>query len=204
MGVVVAVVLSNHQKILLRIRRAVQAVRAVKHEYLEAGDTELFNQLGNFLDVRAVHGCQVKTIVHMKAPFRELEHLGIELLVGPALVQVVLASAKVVQAGRHPAHGRRLAFTDGVLLQRCINAAVHVRIHHARKGQPAVAVVRLFGQGYIYRRRHFGNFAVVDGNVGRVHHVAMRTDHTHVLDQQVVKGFAGSRAHGVFLEMRDC
>jgi len=202
--VVVAVFLADHQEVLLRVRGAVQAVRAVEHEYLEAGDAVFFDQLGNFLDVGAIHGRQVEPVVHMKAPFRKLEHFGIKLLVGPTLVQVVLAGAKVVQAGRHAAHGRGLALADGVLLQRRIDAAVHVRIDHAGKGEPAAAVVHLFGQGHVDGGRHFGDLAVPDGDVGLMHHVAVRTDHAHVLDQEVMDGFAGGRAHEAFLLVRDC
>ena len=98
MRIVVAFVLADHEEVALRIGRAMQAVRAVEHENLEAGNAEFLDQFRDFLDVGRVHRRQVKAVIDMEAVFGRLKHLGVELFVRPALVQVVLAGAKVVQA----------------------------------------------------------------------------------------------------------
>jgi hypothetical protein len=143
MRVVVALVLADHQELALAVGRAVQAVRAVEHEDLEARHAELLDQLGDLLDVRAVHRREVEAVVDVEAALGGLQHLGVELLVRPALVQVVLAGAEIVQARRDPAHGGGLALRDRVLEQRRVDAAVHVGVDHAGKGQAVLAVVHL-------------------------------------------------------------
>ena len=118
MRVVVTLVFLDHQKVFLRVRRPVQSVRAVKHENFETGDAEFFNQHRYLFDVRAVHRCQMEAIVHVKTVLGEFQHLGVKGFVGPAFVQVVLAGAKVVQAGGDTAHRRRPAFAHRVFGQR--------------------------------------------------------------------------------------
>ena len=138
-----------------------------------------------------VHRRQVEAVVDVEAALAELQHLGKELAVRPALVQVVLAGAEVVQAGGHAAHRRGLALADRVFRQRRVDAAVHVRIDHAGEGQPAAAVVDLLRPRHVDARRHLGHLAAGDGDVGVVHRVAVRAHDAHVLDQQVV-GRVGS------------
>ena len=66
----------------------------------------------DFGNVRTVHRREVVAVVDVEAALGELEHLGEEVLVGAALVQVVLAGAEVVEAGGDAALGRgRLSLT---------------------------------------------------------------------------------------------
>ena len=186
---VVALVLANHQKLALAVARTMQTMGAIKHENLEAGHAILFNQHGDFFNMLFVHRREVKAVVHMEFSLRSFQHLGVKLGIRPALVHVVLAGAKVVQAAGHAAHGRCPAFSDGVFFKRRINAAVHMRVHHAWKGQFARAVAHGFGQRYVDARRNAGELAVGNGDVGLMHHIAMRAHDAHVFNQQVIDRF---------------
>ena len=198
--VVVTLVLGYHQELLLAVAGAMQTVRAVEHEDLEAGHAELLDQQRDFFEVGFVHRRKVETVVHMEPALGQLEHFGIELLVGPALVQIVLAGAKVVQAGGDPAHGRGLALADRVFGQWRVDAAVHMGVDNAGKRQPAPAVVHLPGQRDIDGRRDFRNPSAADGDIGFMHRVAVRPNHTDVFDQQVVLRLG----HEELLEKRRC
>ena len=181
--VVVAVVFANHQKVALCIRRTMQTVRAIKHENLEARHAKLFNQLRDFFDVGAVHRREVKAVVDVETVLRGFEHLWVKLFVRPALIHVVLAGAKVVQAAGHPAHGCSLAFTDRIFFKRGVNAAVHMRIDHAREGQAVSAVMNSLSARHVDPRGYQRHLAVRYRNICIKHHIAVWPHHADVFDQ---------------------
>ena len=187
-GDVVALVLADHQEVALGVAGAVQPVRAVEHEDLEAGDAVLLDQHRHLLDVRPVHRREVIAVVDVEAVLRDLQHLGEEFLVRAALVEVVLAGAEVVEARGHAAHRRRLALAHRVLVERRVDAAVHVRVDDAGKREAPLAVVdRLRALGG-EPRSDLSDLAADDRDVGSVNGVAVRAHHAHVLDQEVELG----------------
>ena len=167
-----------------------QAMRAIEHENLEAGHAKLFNQHGDFFDVCAVHRGEVKAVVHMKAVLCSFKHFRVKRFVRPALVHVVLASAKVVQAAGHAAHRCGLAFSHRIFFKRGINAAVHVRIDHTGESHAVLAVMHGLGASDVNAGSHQGHLAVSNCNVGIKHHVTVWANHTGVFNQQVEFGFA--------------
>ena len=183
---VVLLVLVDHQEFVLVARRAVQAVAAIEHVDLERRDAVLLDQHRDLVDVPAVHRREVVRVVDVEAPLRDLEHLGVEIGVGAALVQVVLARAEVVDARGDSALCSCTALGHRVFRERRIDASVHVRIDEAGERQQPLAVddlARLLGRNF---PRHPGELAVLDADVRFLHRSLVRADEADILDQQVV------------------
>jgi hypothetical protein len=181
--VVVALLRADHQELALVVGAPVQSVRAVEHEDLERANAVVLHQLFDLADVNAVHRRQMKTVVHMKAPGGQLQHLREELRVRPALVQVVLSAAEIVEARSHAALRRGAALAHRVLGERRVDAGVHVRVDHAGESQAAFPVV---GVVRIQVGCDAGELPILDAYVGFLGLPCTRTDDADVLDDDVV------------------
>ena len=167
----------------------------------------LLDQVWDLGDVRAIHRREVVAVVDVEPAGRDLQHLGEEIAVRPAAVQVVLSGAEVVQAGGDAALRCGAALAHRVLFERRIDAGVHVRVDHARKREPAFAVVdRLrFRGGRLVPT--LANFSPVMAMSRVLDRARVRPHHAHVLDQEVVRHFSrfsrcGSRPPSRTISMR--
>ena len=163
-----------------------QAMRAIEHEDLVRGDAMALDELRNLADVRRVHGREVVAVVDVEASLRKPQHLGKEIEVRPALVQVVLAGAKVVQARRHAALRRRAALAYRILCQRRVDAGVHVRIDHAGKSESVHAVINSRRVGAEVRR-NARELLAADRDIGLARRALAGAHDAHILDEEVVR-----------------
>jgi hypothetical protein len=83
--VVVALLRPDHQEVALRVRTAVQAVRAVEHEDLERGHAMLARELRDLAHVGRVHRREVVAVIDVEAPAESLSTSGKNLRYGPPL-----------------------------------------------------------------------------------------------------------------------
>ena len=189
-GEVVVVLGPDHQEaaLLLIARRAVQAVAAVEHEDLERRHAVRRRQRLHLVDVAGGDRRQVIAVVAVVTALRQLQDLGKELRVAAAAVQVVLARAEVGEHRRHAARHRRAALVHRVLGERPVDADVRVRVHHARKREPAAPVVDAARLGGGDLRRHARDAAVPDADIPALDLGPGRPHHAHVLDQEVQRG----------------
>ncbi len=186
-GEVVAVLGPDHEKapLLVVARLAVQAVAAVEHEDLEGRHAVRGGERLHLVHVRGGDGRQVIGVVAVKAPLGDPQHLGKEVGVGAAAVEVVLARAEVVQHRGHTPRDGGAALGERVLGEGSVDAGVGVGVDDARKPQSVARVVHLarLGGGDLGRDARVA--AVLDAQVQALHAGRVRAHHAHVLDEQV-------------------
>ncbi len=137
----------------------------------------------------AIHRREVEAVVDVELSFRDLQHLGEEFGVRPALVQVVLAAAEVVEAGGDAALRRGAALADRILRERRVDAGVHVRVDHAGEGKQALAIVDslcFFNRDIFFDKREL---SAGDGDVALDDLANIGPDDPDVLDDEVVAHF---------------
>jgi hypothetical protein len=185
-----------------RVRLGVAAVgrqveALVEHVVLEARHAHLGDEPGDLRDVLRGHRREVEAVVDAGVARDPIQHLGEDLAVGPALVQVVLAGAEVGDGGGHAAHRRRGRLALGVLGDVAVDAEMEVAVHPAGKhGLPARVehLVRVGGIDALFQR---GDPLVANADV-EAQLADVRDHHQAVLDHKVEAGhlFLLETCHG--------
>src|SRR5882724_11762375 len=125
-------------------------------------------------------------VVDVEAPGGKLQYLGKELPVRPALVEVVLAAAEIIEAGSHAALRRGATLAYGILGERRVNAGMHMGVDHPGEGEPALAVI----DGFRFSSRNIffdlREFLALDADVRCRGGILVRPHHAHVLYEEVV------------------
>ena len=189
---VVALVLRDHQEVVLVTGRTVQPVATIEHVDLESRYAKPVHQHRDLGDLPAIQRRQMEGIVHMESAGRYLQGLRVELFVRPALVEIVLSGTKVVEARRHASLCGGATLGYRVLRERGIDAGVHMRVDDAGQRQVTTAVDDCRGSAGDCRA-HGRDLAVANGDVASLHGRLARAHDANVLDEQVILGFGWHR-----------
>ena len=122
-----------------------QAVAAIKHENLERGHVMVDDQMLHLIDVSGLNRRDLIAVIDPEAALRLPEHFGHKIAVRAAAVEVIVTGPDVIEARRDAAHGRGLAFGDGILRQRRVDADMHVGVDATRKRQTILGVEDFLG-----------------------------------------------------------
>ena len=136
-------------------------------------------------EVRGLDGGEVVFVVDPVVPVRKPEHLWIELRIGAASVQVVLARPEVGEHGRHATRGGGLALALGVAREGRVDPHVGVGVDDTGEAEQPAAVsdlAGLAGGDFVGDAREP---AVLHADVEPLHAGLTGPDHADVLDEQV-------------------
>ena len=146
-----------------RVRREIQPL--VEHVVFERSDPLLADEPVDLAELLGRHHADVVAEIGVRVSDGGRDHLGKDGSIGAALVEIVLPGAEVADDRGDAANQRRGRLAPRVGGQVAVDPDVEVRVHRARKDQPAARVDDRIGLARGDRVDQRGDAAGADAHV---------------------------------------